>query len=146
MKQKNSLAIATAAVHFASAAALVLLGIFMIIAALGIVIFPLLIMLTIIAAAVAFAAFAGFAIQLVCAIGMTATAAVGRKKLCALFCGVSLIADVPAFCMALAFFIVMISDFGFTPVEILLLSDFAVCAICSLAGGILSVITMCRYL
>lgn len=143
-KTKVGYPIATAVTHMISAASMAAIGVLMTICAVGIILNPFLIMIGIVAAVLGVAAFWGFAIQLACAIGVTVTSAFEKNKLCALFCGVGLIADVPAFGVGLTCSINQISQIQPNAATISLFVITVAVTLLSLAGGILAVITLIK--
>lgn len=139
------ISIATGVVHTFSAVTALLFFLIMKYATGGMEGAPFLIIFAVFLAIFAISGIFIFAIQLSCAVGITVTASLNKKRLCALFCGLPLPVDVLAVpCAVIVGYTLAAS--GLNGAVIFLSIDSLLLAVLSLAGTILSIIAIKRNL
>lgn len=113
--------------------------------AVGIAQVPFLIFLALFIVILAFAGLVIFVIQFFCAVGIIVTGVLKKRKLCAFFCALPLLADLVAVFFAASFGFAFITD-GTGGSGILIGMDLLLLSALSLAGIVLSIIAMIRNL
>ncbi|MCH5149021.1 MAG: hypothetical protein J1G05_06685 [Clostridiales bacterium] len=145
MSKSFKISIAAAIVHILSALAALTFFLILKLGASGMEAVPFLIIFAFFIAMFAGVGIVIFVIQFSCAVGIIVTGIFKKEKLCALFCGLPLLADLFAAFFAAIFGFTLITG-GLTATGISIAIALLLLAVLSLAGIVLSIIAMVKNL